>query len=555
MEFEKIKHLHALASRLCDGDIDAKQLKELSALLDNDKDAIQEYLDYTSLHLNLSHKLRVNLAPNEFGDAVKSRLSEDANNASVASQVTRQSSKAIRAVTIFSLAASVLIVAAFLLHSYKSQSTFTARIIQKIDCDWDDERWGAPQSAFLEVGREIKLDRGLMVLEFGNGAEVTLEGPIHFSVLAHDRGNLQEGRLTASVPKGGRGFTVQIPFGEVIDLGTRFGVLVHEAGDCEAHVFQGNVLVRSNLGIQNQPFQEWKLTADEAIKLSPASHKIHHLAAQSAEFVSYSRSNIVASYTGDSSLPISDSSELVLWLDAGRGLQLDSSNRVIEWGDLSFSTDSPVNNAWQVDVVDRPLWIKETADGRPSVRFDGASHLVTTPFLSGQEITIVGVLLAHNQEQHNRQRGQLLSFNSTPNLLLETTLDKQFAGVLSTRTLASKGQRKVLVKCPLPSADMPKVYALVYSNIRNRVAVYVNGELVAESQAPSISMTRSPKFIGNSIQGDRGFVGDVHELLIFDTALTSDRCVQVCNSLMEKYRIAATQKEPRVLSGLIPDEQ
>ncbi len=555
MELENIKRLHALASRLCDGDIDAQQVQELSALINNNQEAIREYLDYTSLHLNLEHKLRASRNPEEFADELAVRLSEDAHAAKAATQVSEPNSKTVRAFSILALAASVFLAAAFLMNSFKSQPSYSARIIQKIDCDWGDERWGIPQSPLLEVGREIKLDHGLMVLEFGDGAEVTLEAPVHFSIVAQDRGNLAFGKLSAIVPERSRGFSIEIPAGEVIDLGTRFGVLVDELGNCEAHVFQGNVLVRSDWGNHNHSPQEWKLAADEAIRLSTTAQRIEHLAAQHSLFVTYSRFNSVASIEELPALSIPEEGDLILWLDAAKSLQLDSSNRVIGWGNLSVGTNSTENNAWQVDLGRRPRWIKQTLGGRPAVRFDGSSHLVTSPFLSGDEVTIFCVLRPQQAEQFNRHFGQILSLNTTPDLILKITRDKQLAGVLSTRKVPTNKLQDIFLQSTLPNEDEPIVCTLIYSNSMNRAALFVNGDLVAESQAPSIASIQTPKYIGNSNQGEAGFVGDIGELLVFNSALNSDQRIQVCNALLEKYGIAPTQREPRVLSGIVPEEQ
>ena len=203
MESKKTKRLHTLASHLFDGDINVEQMQELSTLLDHDEQAICEYLDYTSLHLSLGHKLRVLRSSNELieeGTAIGGRST---NNVQVASRTEFPKTNRSIAAVLFSLAVSAVVAAAFLTNSFQSQTVFTAKIIQKIDCNWGDERWGVPQSPLIEAGREIELDRGLMVLEFGNGAEVTLEAPVVFQVLAQDRGNLNLGKLTAVVPKRG----------------------------------------------------------------------------------------------------------------------------------------------------------------------------------------------------------------------------------------------------------------------------------------------------------------------------------------------------------------
>ena len=132
-----------------------------------------------------------------------------------------------------------------------------ARITEAIDCDWGEQHWGTPKSAALVAGQEIKLDSGLMVLNFSNGAEVTLEAPVHFTVLAKDRGRLDFGKLMAYAPERAHGFTILLPQANIVDLGTRFGASVAEDGVSETHVFEGKVQVQSTRG--EQKLNEWTL--------------------------------------------------------------------------------------------------------------------------------------------------------------------------------------------------------------------------------------------------------------------------------------------------------
>src|SRR5690606_14654990 len=52
---------------------------------------------------------------------------------------------------------------------------------------------------------------------------------------------LHRGQLTATVEESGRGFTIETLHADIIDLGTRFGVEVDEAGEADVVVFDGRV--------------------------------------------------------------------------------------------------------------------------------------------------------------------------------------------------------------------------------------------------------------------------------------------------------------------------
>ena len=47
-----------------------------------------------------------------------------------------------------------------------------ARILRKVDCDWEGDRWSVVSSSQLLPGQTLKMARGLMELEFISGAQV-----------------------------------------------------------------------------------------------------------------------------------------------------------------------------------------------------------------------------------------------------------------------------------------------------------------------------------------------------------------------------------------------
>ena len=53
-----------------------------------------------------------------------------------------------------------------------------ARIVRKIDCDWEQDRWNIAPSTSIVAGQKVSISRGLLTLEFESGAELTLNGPV-----------------------------------------------------------------------------------------------------------------------------------------------------------------------------------------------------------------------------------------------------------------------------------------------------------------------------------------------------------------------------------------
>ena len=89
----------------------------------------------------------------------------------------------------------------------------------------------------------LSLSRGLLRLDFSNGARVTVQGPAELEVFDKDRVLLHHGLVTATIPESAVGFVVDTVAAHVVDLGTSFGVSVSENGQTEVCVFDGEVEV------------------------------------------------------------------------------------------------------------------------------------------------------------------------------------------------------------------------------------------------------------------------------------------------------------------------
>ena len=102
-----------------------------------------------------------------------------------------------------------------------------------------------------EIGEAVEpgsifISRGLLRLDFSNGARVTLEGPAELEVFNESRIVLRRGLVTATIPESAVGFVVDTISAHVVDLGTSFGVSVEENGQTKVCVFDGEVEVSSS---------------------------------------------------------------------------------------------------------------------------------------------------------------------------------------------------------------------------------------------------------------------------------------------------------------------
>jgi hypothetical protein len=535
---------------MCDGDASPLEIEELSTLLDGNEPATREYLDYTTLHFHLRRRLRTAMLavpePDQVCELAERRSADAPTNPGKGSQRA-----SIRWLAAPIIAASLLLGFAALFGELTPDSAFIARIVSAVDCEWDESRWASPQAVNLDVGHAIRVNQGLITIEFGDGAEVTLEAPVRFVVLAGNRGRLDFGKLTALVPERAHGFTVETPTSTIVDLGTNFGTFVAEDGSSETHVFEGNVLVRRDS--ENRLPEQWELVAGSALRIEFGGDDAKELTARPEAFVHSGKFTdpLGASVAKQLSLP--SGGALVLWLDAARRLQLDDTQRVIGWGDIRTAENDAADNAWQVNATLRPTWIPDAFGIHPAVRFDGLRHLVTTSFATASDVTVVSVVQLPTNLSHGGTSRQILNLNGPPNLVLEHSPQNHIVGSL-TSTLANQDSSLAgQLESSLPEGEAPVVIAYAYGHSENKSRLYVNGELADEGKASFVSAIRSPKFIGTSNSLRDSFVGDLGELLVFNSVLSAEQCMKLSADLMAKYGIEKLEREPRILLKMLPE--
>lgn len=115
-----------------------------------------------------------------------------------------------------------------------------ATLAESKACKWESGTLPTQSGARLGAGR-LRLAEGLAHIVFDQGAEVTLEGPADLELLSARHCVLHAGRLVARVSPPALGFLVDTPSAVLKDLGTEFGVHVHDEGTADVQVFKGLV--------------------------------------------------------------------------------------------------------------------------------------------------------------------------------------------------------------------------------------------------------------------------------------------------------------------------
>jgi hypothetical protein len=126
-----------------------------------------------------------------------------------------------------------------------------------------------------------QLNSGLVELTFARGTKAALEGPAIFKIIDDDRLLVSSGTLGAHVPAEHRGFTVQTSAGNIIDLGTRFGIAASASGQVEVDVFDGKVEWKpaETLEAANQ-----EVAGGSGLLIDPRAHSVSAIVSERDRF-------------------------------------------------------------------------------------------------------------------------------------------------------------------------------------------------------------------------------------------------------------------------------
>lgn len=246
--FDKQK-LHELASSVIDGNANENQLRELTEILRESPSARDEYLALVDLHATLA---------------------TDISTAPTVQQTIVETPPATPRRRWIPFAAAALAACWLIAVTWFGAGDSDVRpdsfatISQTTDVVWD--------SGQNDIGNRvgpatIRLKSGLVRLEFDSGVEVTLEGPAIFKLVDVANTELISGLLTATVPPGAEGFTVDTPSAQVIDLGTSFGIDLRNDGFSNVSVFDGEIEVAPLDSTERDTKERLLLSEGESVRI------------------------------------------------------------------------------------------------------------------------------------------------------------------------------------------------------------------------------------------------------------------------------------------------
>ncbi len=528
-----------LLEKWCEGTLLPFETRELDSLLLENPELRIRYTERMELHARLARLLGTS-TDSPRSSSVETKLVDGSGHG------VRSTQKGLYALM---AAVAVCLVGIFIWQNRDGEN-FAARIIKKIDCEIESNRWENEQSDEIEAGRVITLSRGLLALEFACGATVAIEGPAEFQVVSADKGFLYFGKLSANTPARAQGFTIETPSCESVDLGTEFGVSVDEQGISETHVFNGEVLVYDRNQTDKSIANQLRLASNRASRINDSLSNATLFESRPKTFL---RMDLPDAFIGmNNDFQINEKDKLVLWLDASKRVQTDDHLRIVSWGDLAVTDNRNEENAWQVDAAKRPYMILDAINGHAAVRFMGREHLVTEPLTTGDNFTVfvVGTMLP-NQLRIGQQT-PLLEFGSPRSFSLFRNQKNNLVSKVFGNWRAGKQLYSGWIALSEDVTEMPMVIGTVYNHQAGESKLIVNKELAGTADASIAAAIDKPRFIGCRFNGESGLVGDIAEIMVFDSALDDHRIDSISDWLLTKYSIApggfATNKDQNSIS-------
>ncbi len=245
-------------------------------------------------------------------------------------KMPRQINKFSLATAIISLAAMLLMIAYVML--MPPAASQVATLTDSAGAKWaDSPNSTAVGSRLFNYGEPMQLLKGVVKIEFDYGAEVILEAPAEIRLESPERMTMNYGKLHAYAPRQSSGFTVDTPSASLIDLGTKFGVMVDIDGSCGLHMFKGKVNLIA--GEKGQSRTSQIVTTSQAKRVDSETGNVKDVTLAQTGFVRYMDSQKNILWRGQSL-------DLVDLASGGNGLNVPSGEYVINpvTGKKTFSS-------------------------------------------------------------------------------------------------------------------------------------------------------------------------------------------------------------------------
>ncbi len=222
---------------MLDGELDAKGIAQLDIELQSNKQARELYLQTAALHSALQnhHQSRSNM-PLMPVIPMKRLLAQHRRKQVRISLMAAAALMLITAVTLWLINAPRHDSLASFLVTQDASFTLTHS---------ENGKESSPDGNTLRTGSRLQISHGTTEIAFKSGVRCIAKAPSDILVLADDRISMSQGEAWFEVPPAAIGFTIETPKLNIVDLGTKFGVLAPADGEHEVHVVKGKVEINA----------------------------------------------------------------------------------------------------------------------------------------------------------------------------------------------------------------------------------------------------------------------------------------------------------------------
>ncbi len=224
---------------------------------------------------------------------------------------------------------------------------------------------------------------------------------------------------------------------------------------------------------------------------------------------------------------------LQVWLKGDAGVSTDISNYVNSWADQSPNR----NNATQAGSA-RPLWVASAINGQPALRFDGAIDCMTIPHKAGLNFSDLSFFAA-------------VAFRDTASVQALFAKDEGGGPVNKWIYWFLSGTMDMHVQPGgihgssigfTPPANKVTILEMVKQG--GNYIHYQNGSgLGTTPTSPSLPIINADLTIGQA-EGHYFLNGDLAEVLMYNTAISTSQRQTIENYLMVKYGLKAPSTPP-----------
>ena len=250
MNDQKQEQLAGLLELLLDGSADDFSKQKIVELLRDDPDAQQWYVEYCQMHAMLAWEHGA--LPAFVFDVAPQNQSFDSERLSLKRLSRRWQWLAICASILFAFSVGMLVYGPLENHPVASvrsgdqslqatrQKTPAGVVLYADQAVWEDSTVNVA-TGDLVFDEPLRLNSGTVQIALFGGATITLDGPCQLDLYSSTRGYLQHGSIFVSVKKDNVKLEIDTPAGQMVHLGTEFGVSVAETGETDMFVFDGAV--------------------------------------------------------------------------------------------------------------------------------------------------------------------------------------------------------------------------------------------------------------------------------------------------------------------------